>query len=106
MIYELRTYDVKPEHLAAYLRLWDEHGLTVRGGGLYGQLIGFWVSDGGALNQVIHLWAYESAAERTRLRTALMKDARWTHDFLPRALPMLDRMQSSMLQPTSFSPLV
>lgn len=105
MIHELRTYDIKPEHLSAYLKLWVDVGMSIRGAGQCGQLVGFWVSDSGPLNQVVHIWAYESAAERSRLRAALMQEPRWAQDFLPKALPMIDRMHSTILQPTSFSPL-
>ncbi len=51
MIHELRTYDVEPECLATYLQLWADVGIAARGSGQYGQLLGFWISDSGSLNQ-------------------------------------------------------
>ncbi|WP_394831468.1 NIPSNAP family protein [Pendulispora rubella] len=103
MVYELRTYDVKPGLLDDYLRLFNEVGMPVRKN--YGTLVGFWSSEFGALNRVVHIWQYESLDHRAVLRAALMKDPIWSGEFLPRALPMLERMESTVLHPTSFSPL-
>jgi hypothetical protein len=103
LIYELRTYDVKPGRLADYLKLFDEVGMPVRKN--YGVLVGFWSTEFGALNRVVHLWQYESLDARGALRAALMREPVWVNDFLPYALPMLERMESVVLNPTSFSPL-
>ena len=105
MIYELRTYAIKPAQLAAYLKLWEDKGMLVRKDSQYGQLIGFWVSEFGQLNQVVHLWCYPSLNERSSIRAALMRDQRWAQDFLPLAFPMIDHMQSNIMNAASFSPM-
>jgi hypothetical protein len=103
MIYELRTYDVKPGLLADYLKLFNDIGMPVRKN--FGKLIGFWSSEFGALNRVIQLWQYDGLDQRAAMRIELMRNAVWVHEFLPLALPMLDRMESVVLNPTGFSPL-
>jgi hypothetical protein len=103
MIYELRTYDVKPGLLADYLKLFNDVGMPVRKN--FGTLVGFWSSEFGALNRVVHLWQYDGLDQRAAMRVELMRDPVWVHEFLPLALPMLDRMESVVLNPTSFSPL-
>jgi hypothetical protein len=103
MIYELRTYDVKPGLLADYLKLFNDVGMPVRK--RYGTLVGFWSSEFGALNRVVHLWQYDSLDQRAALRVELMRDRVWVEDFLPKAMPMLSHMDSVVLNPTSFSPL-
>lgn len=105
MIYELRTYAIKPANLAAYLKLWEGVGIEVRKDSQYGQLVGFWISEFGDLNQVVHLWAYPSLNERAAIRAALMRDVRWTQEFLPQAFPMIDHMKSVILNAASFSPM-
>ena len=103
MIYELRTYDVKPGRLAEYLKLFNDVGLPARKN--FGVLVGFWFTEFGPLNQVVHLWQYESLDKRAVLRAELLKQPPWVDDFLPKALPMLDKMNSVVLNAAPFSPL-
>jgi hypothetical protein len=103
MIYEMRTYDVKPGMLNTYLKLFNDVGMPERKP--HNNLVGFWFTEFGELNQVVHIWQYVSLAQRTQLRAELMQNPRWATDFLPLAMPMLDRMSSVILNPTAFSPL-
>ena len=103
MIYEVRTYDVKPGRLADYLKLFNDVGLPARKN--FGVLVGFWFTEFGPLNQVVHLWQYESLDKRAVLRAELLKQPPWVDDFLPKALPMLDKMNSVVLNAAPFSPL-
>ncbi len=103
MIYEQRTYSVKPGMLAAYLKLFEEVGLPVRRH--CGELVGFWFTELGELNQVVHIWAYESLDQRAALREDMMRNPKWVDDFLPQAMPMLNHMESKILVGAQFSPL-
>ncbi|MBI3286152.1 MAG: NIPSNAP family protein [Burkholderiales bacterium] len=101
MIYELRTYDFAPADLAPYLKLFEAEGLPVISG--YADLTGYWIADTGAMPRTVHLWAYESLEHRAQQRRALYDDARWVKDFLPRALPLIRRQHSQLLNPLSIS---
>ncbi|MBC7719361.1 MAG: NIPSNAP family protein [Chitinophagaceae bacterium] len=103
MIYEMRTYDVKPGLLAAYLKLFNDVGMPERKP--YNNLVGFWFTEFGPLNQVIHIWKWDSLDQRTLLRAELMQNPKWTNNFLPLAMPMLNKMTSVILNPAQFSPL-
>jgi hypothetical protein len=103
MIYEMRTYDVKPGMLNTYLKVFTEVGMPERKP--HNNLVGFWFTEFGELNQVVHIWQYDSLAHRAALRAELMQNPRWAQEFLPIAMPMLDRMSSVILNPTAFSPL-
>lgn len=103
MIYELRTYDVKPGCLAEYLQLFNDVGIPARKN--FGTLVGFWTSEFGTLNRVVHLWKYEGLDQRAELRIKLMKEPDWSLKFLPEAMQMLDRMESVILNAAPFSPL-
>jgi len=103
MIYEIRTYDVKPGMLNTYLKLFHDVGMPERKP--HNNLVGFWFTEFGGLNQVVHIWSFTSLDQRAALRAELMKNPRWAADFLPLAMPMLDRMTSVILNPTAFSPL-
>jgi NIPSNAP len=103
MIYEMRTYNVKPGLLNTYLKLFNDVGMPERKP--HNNLIGFWFTEFGELNQVVHIWRYTSLDQRASLRAELMQNPRWAQDFLPVAMPMLDRMSSVILNPAAFSPL-
>ncbi len=98
MIYELRTYTLRPGQQGEYLRLSSEVGRKVRGD-RYGKLCGFWATEFGTLNQVVHLWEYPDLNERERLRAELQKNEDWTRGYLPQIRPMLVAQENRILSP-------
>jgi hypothetical protein len=50
-------------------------------------------------------WLYQPSCQHRLARAALMQNNLWANDFLPRALPMIARMESALLNATAFSPL-
>jgi NIPSNAP len=76
MIYEIRTYTLKPGKIGPWLKRWGE-AYDVRA--QYSKLGGMWSTDVGPLNQVIHIWPYESLQQRAEVRAAMAKDTsgRW-----------------------------
>jgi hypothetical protein len=96
MIYELRTYTVKQGTVAEVAKISGTLGRDIRKDD-YGKLEGFWITEIGPLNQVMHLWSYESVSERQRLRGELAKNARWTAEYLPLTRPHLVRQDNRLL---------
>ena len=103
MIYEMRTYRMKVGAVPAYLKLVEEEGITVQMGHL-GELVGYFASEIGPLNEIVHIWAYADLADREARRAALAGDARW-QEFLPKIQALIETMDSKILRPASFSPL-
>ena len=68
-IYELRRYGIKPGKITEIIRLGTEkyEELIMP----HGKLIGYWVTNTGALSEVQHLWEYGIYTEHTHklLRT-------------------------------------
>jgi hypothetical protein len=92
MIYELRTYSFAPGKLPEYLKLAEEVGTKIRGDD-YGKREGSWVAEIGTLNQVWHLWRYESLDDRARMRVALGQNKAWKEDFVARIQPLMIRQE-------------
>lgn len=79
MIVEVRTYQLKPgtlveaeKRFAAALPVREKHS----------RLAAFWHTEVGALNQIIHVWTYDSFAQRTAVRAAASKVGglnKWVH---------------------------
>ncbi|KAG5849539.1 hypothetical protein ANANG_G00112030 [Anguilla anguilla] len=84
--YEFRTYCIKPEQNAAFLKLTNEkiHLRTA-----HSELLGYWSVEYGGLNQVFHIWKYDSYAQRAGVRAALAKDPQWIEQYISKAMPML-----------------
>ena len=58
MVVDVRTYTLIPRKLTRYLEIFEQHALPVmRRHGL--ELMGYYVSHIGPLNQIVHLWRYE-----------------------------------------------
>ena len=103
MIVEMRTYTVQPGKTALWVDYYAKHGLPAQQR-MLGKLIGFFTSEIGTLNQVVHIWAYESLADREQRRAAIMKDPEWQAYLRDQPLVLLAQ-ESQILNPTSFSPL-
>ncbi|MEQ2305179.1 hypothetical protein AMECASPLE_035011, partial [Ameca splendens] len=84
--YEFRTYSVRPDQNAAFLKLTNEKILLRT---KHSELIGYWSVEYGGLNQVFHVWKYDSYSQRAAVRAALAQDPSWISEYISKALPML-----------------
>ena len=98
MVYELRTYTLIPGKMPEYLKAAETIGRPARGNN-YGVNHGYWTSEFGALNQIWHLWKYDSYEERTRLRGELMKNEKWTKGYVPVIRPLIQRQDLRLMNP-------
>jgi hypothetical protein len=96
MIYELRTYTVKPGTLGDIVKAASTVSRDVRGDN-YGKLEGYWMTEIGPLNQVMHMWSYASFEERAKLRGELAKNPRWTGEYIPLLRPLLVRQEVRLM---------
>ena len=96
MIYELRTYTVKPGTIGDMVKAASTVSRDIRKDD-YGKLEGYWISEIGPLNQVMHLWSYKDLNERARLRTDLAKNPRWSSEYIPLIRPHLVRQDIRLL---------
>lgn len=105
MIIDHRTYTFYPLKLGPWLKLYEEYGLPVQLRHL-GKLIGFFQTEIGPLNQVVHLWGFEDLSERQRRRAAMAEDPDWD-DFLQKnaELGALRHQEDKIVVPVSFSPI-
>jgi hypothetical protein len=96
MIYELRTYTVKQGTLPDVVKAASTVSRDIRKDD-YGKLEGYWSTDIGPLNQVMHLWSYTDLNERARLRAELAKNPRWNSEYTPLIRPNLIRQEIRLL---------
>jgi hypothetical protein len=102
MIFDYRTYELQPGRLREFLALYEKEGLPVQKKHL-GNLIGFFSTEIGNVNEIVHIWAYEDLADRTRRRAAMAADPAW-QAYLQKSREYMKHMNNKILVPTSFSP--
>jgi hypothetical protein len=104
MIVEERCYLLRmPYGPQDYLALYEAEGLEVQRQAL-GNLLGYFHTEVGGLNTMVHLWGYSSFDDRMKRRTALAGIQAW-QSYLTRVRPMIESMSNRLLVPTSFSPI-
>ncbi|WP_372604993.1 NIPSNAP family protein [Actibacterium sp.] len=96
MLYELRAYDLMPDKGPAYLDLFRKNGVQFVTRHL--PMLGYWLTDTGALNRLYHLWAYKSLDERLACRAGLAGDADWNDGFMPKGFPLIVSQRNMMMQ--------
>ncbi len=103
MIYEMRTYTLHVGMLAKYIRQFEEKGLPIVS--RYCRLVGYWAVESGELNRVISIWAFEDLEQRRQSREKWWADQEWLNEYLPLALPMVARQESTFMSAARFSPI-
>jgi hypothetical protein len=103
MIVEERTYTLKPARIVVLVVLVHRAGLAIQKR-ILGNLIGYFHTEIGELNRVVHLWGYDSLAEREKRRKALFEDKDWL-EYLKQSPDIVVDMQSRILIPAPFSPI-
>lgn len=96
MIYELRTYTTRPGAVGEVVKAASTISRGIRGDN-FGKLEGYWITEIGPLNQVMHMWSFPDLNERTRLRAALAENPRWTGEYIPAIRPLLLRQEVRLL---------
>jgi hypothetical protein len=103
MILDERTYAIYPAHVKEYLRVYVEEGMALQISHL-GDLVGWFTTDAGVVNEVVHMWRYQDMGDRERRRAAMDADPNW-QVFRERTSGFVQSMRSRILRPTAFSPM-
>ena len=105
MIVDLRTYRIKPGKMPQELDLYAKHGLAAQVGHL-GPPLAYLHGESGDINALVHLWAFDDAADRARKRAAMMSDPEWqTYLKLAGEAGFLVDQRNSLMVPASFAPI-
>jgi hypothetical protein len=105
MLLDVRTYTCRPGTIKKHLALYEKMGKGPQTSHL-GQPIAYLVTETGNVNQYIHIWAYEDAADRARRRAAMMADPEWIAFMDESAkLGALEHQENRLMTPVPFFPL-
>ncbi len=97
MIHEFRTYDLKAGSTPEFLkRTAEKVGKRVE----YSPLVGFFYSEIGELNQVLHIWQYDDLNQRAEIRAKVVEDGVYP----PNTGEFIDKQQAEIFIPAPFMP--
>lgn len=97
MIYEIRTYQIAPGSLPEVEKRFGE---AYEHRKKYSPITAFLHTELGPLNEIVHIWGYESVAERNRIRAAAAEGGHWP----PKIGEFIRTMRSEIVLPFGFVP--
>ena len=100
MFVEERMYTLHPGKAPEYLKLYAEEGIAIQTR-ILPAMVGYYQTEVGALNMVIHMWAYEDLKQRTELRGKLAADPAW-QTYVAKVRPFIVSQESRILVPAPF----
>lgn len=76
MLFDVRTYTCRPGTIKKHLELYQSTGMAPQTRHLGAPLF-YGMGETGDPNQYVHIWVYESAADREKKRAAMQADPDW-----------------------------
>jgi len=64
-------------------------------------MVGYYFTEVGTLNLVVHLWAYESLDDREKRRAAMAADPAW-QSYLVKIRPLMDLQETRIMKCAPF----
>jgi hypothetical protein len=103
-LYELRTYTLFVGKMAEVVRLYSEFGCpALQQAGQDKKLIGYFQSDVGTINQLVHLWKFDDDADRRGHWQSVYANADFT-SFLAKLRPLLMTQEVKLLLAAPWGP--
>jgi hypothetical protein len=101
MIVEMREYTLAPGRVPEYFKLYKAEGMAIQRE-ILGRNLGYYSTEiGPSLNQIVHLWAYESFDDRLARRKRLQAHPGW-QAYVQKMRPMLVAQTGRILNPAPF----
>mmetsp|Transcript_37603 Transcript_37603/g.52036 ORF Transcript_37603/g.52036 Transcript_37603/m.52036 type:complete len:191 (-) Transcript_37603:104-676(-) len=97
-LFEWRKYTINPKDFPSFLKLTNEH-ISLRTN--YSPLLGYWITEIGGVNEVIHLWEYDNLDQRQQIRLSLAQDQPWNENYMAKMRPMLQKQENLLLRSVS-----
>ena len=105
MLLDMRTYTCHPGTLKPFLELYAKMGKEPQTRHL-GQPLAYLTTETGNPNQYVHIWCYESAADREQRRAAMWTDPQWlAYVEAAGKLNALSAQENRLMQPVDFFPI-
>jgi hypothetical protein len=99
-LYELRTYTLYVGKMAEAVKVYQESGWFEK---VRDKLVGYFQTDVGGLNQLVHLWKFEDDADRRRHWQSLQADPDF-QAFGAKIRPLILTQENKLLNAAPWGP--
>jgi hypothetical protein len=104
-LYELRTYTLYVGKMAEAVKLYQEIGFpALQKGGQDKKLVGYFQSDTGTINQLVHLWKFDDDDDRRAHWTGVYANKDFAEGFASKFRPLLMTQEVKLLHPAPWGP--
>jgi hypothetical protein len=100
MLVEERIYTLHPGKIPEYLKLYAEEGMAIQTR-ILPAMVGYYTTDIGTLNLVVHMWAYEDLKQRAECRARMTADPAW-QAYIKKIQALIVHQESRILVPAPF----
>ena len=105
MLLDVRTYTCRPQTIKKHIALYEKMGKAPQVRHL-GQPLAYMTTETGNVNQYLHIWVYQDAADREKRRAAMWADPEWVAYIEESAkLGALEAQENRLMTPVSFFPI-
>lgn len=103
-LYEKRTYDITVGKMQEVIGLYQNEGFpALEAGGFSQNLVGYFISDTGPLNQLTHLWRFDDDAARRAFWKRLFADDDFMA-FAGKLRPLIAHQEMQLLNAAPWGP--
>ena len=104
-IYEMRTYTLQVGKMGEATKLYTELGYpALKAAKLDANLVGFFLSDTGAINQILHIWRFADDAARRQHWAAVYQNADFMEKFVGRIRALIVSQEVKLLLGAPWGP--
>jgi len=100
MYVEERMYTLKVGTAPEYLKHYQNEGMKVQLKHLP-HMVGYYFTEIGGLNCMVHLWAYDSLDQREKCRAAMQADPEWKK-YLEKSRPLMESQENRIMKAAPF----
>tara|TARA_R110000868_G_scaffold404811_1_gene683355 strand:+ start:1781 stop:2101 length:321 start_codon:yes stop_codon:yes gene_type:complete len=103
MFVDERIYTLHAGNVPVFLKLYEAEGMAIQVK-ILGNMVGYYYTDIGPLNQIVHLWGYQSLDDRFERRKKLLATPEW-QSYAKQMRPLVANVENKILIPAPFCPV-
>ena len=100
MFVDERIYTLHAGQVPVFLKLYEEEAMECQVS-ILGKMVGYYFTDIGPLNQIVHMWGYESLDDRFERRKLLQASSIW-QAYAQKMRPLVVNVENKLLVPAPF----
>lgn len=100
MYVDERIYTLHAGTVPLFLKLYEDEGMQIQIS-ILGKMVGYYYTEFGPLNQIVHMWGYDSLDDRIKRRKKLLASQEW-QSYAVKMRPLVHHIENKLLVPAPF----